>query len=84
MKIKRYDLVKIITNDFILHGKVHLILFIAIIISASCVVITVYKTRQLIIQEENLILKKQKKKNEWRNLIIEKNALSIPLHNPKK
>lgn len=62
MKIKRYDLLKIIKNDFILNGKTHLILFIAIIVSASCVVITVYKTRQLISQEEQLILKKKKKK----------------------
>ncbi|WP_253254821.1 cell division protein FtsL [Buchnera aphidicola] len=62
MNTKRYDLFEIIKSDFILNWKIHLILFIAIIISASFVVITVYKTRLLITKEENLILKKNKKK----------------------
>ncbi|QCI17623.1 cell division protein FtsL [Buchnera aphidicola (Acyrthosiphon lactucae)] len=77
MKTKRYDLITIIKNDFLLYGKTHLILLIAIILSASLVVITVYKTRLLITQEEKLILKKKEKNDEWRNLIIEKNSLSI-------
>ncbi|WAI11983.1 MAG: cell division protein FtsL [Buchnera aphidicola (Macrosiphum albifrons)] len=76
MKIQRYDLPTIIKNDFLLYGKTHLILLISIILSASLIVMTVYKTRLLIAQEENLILKK-KKNDEWRNLIIEKNSLSI-------
>lgn len=75
MKIQRYDLPKIIKNDFLLYGKIHLTLLIAIILSASLVIITVYNTRLLITEEEDVI---QKKKNdEWRNLIIEKNSLSI-------
>ncbi|AEO08028.1 cell division protein FtsL [Buchnera aphidicola] len=76
MKIQRYDLIQIIKNDFILYGKIHLILLILIILSASLVIITVYETRLLITQEEELILQKKKKNNEWRNLIIEKNSLS--------
>lgn len=74
MKIQRYDLPQIIKNDFFLHGKIHLILLILIIFSASSLVIIVYETRLLIAKEEQLILKKN---DEWRNLIIEKNALSI-------
>jgi cell division protein FtsL len=77
MKNQRYDLLKIIKNDFILYGKTHLILLIAIILTASFIIITVYKTRLLITQEEELLLEKKKKNDEWRNLIIEKNALSI-------
>lgn len=77
MKIQRYDLPQIIKNDFFLHGKIHLILLILIIFSASSLVIIVYETRLLIAKEEQLILKKKKKNDEWRNLIIEKNALSI-------
>ncbi|CAL4326287.1 Cell division protein FtsL [Buchnera aphidicola (Brachycaudus tragopogonis)] len=77
MKIKRYDLPKIIKKDFLLHGKIHLILLMIITLSASCVVVTVYETRLLIAQEEYLIIEKKKKNDEWRNLIIEKNSLSI-------
>ncbi|ADP67199.1 cell division protein FtsL [Buchnera aphidicola] len=76
MKIQRYDLPKIIKNDFLLYGKIHLTLLIAIILSASLVIITVYNTRLLITEEEDVIQKK-KKNDEWRNLIIEKNSLSI-------
>ncbi|QCI15908.1 cell division protein FtsL [Buchnera aphidicola] len=77
MKNQRYDLIKIIKYDLFLYGKTHLILLIAIILSAICIVVTVYKTRLLVTQEENLILKKKEKDNTWRNLIIEKNSLSI-------
>lgn len=63
MKYKRYNLLTIIKNDFLLYGKIHLILLIAIILSANALVITVYKTRLLIAQEEELILKKKKMLN---------------------
>lgn len=76
MTIQRYDLLKIIKNDFILYGKTYLILLIAILLSSIVIIITVYETRLLVSQEEELILQKKKKNNEWRNLIIEKNALS--------
>ncbi|AAM67777.1 cell division protein FtsL [Buchnera aphidicola] len=78
MKIKRYDLPKIIKKDFFIYGKIHLILLLAIILSANSVVIVVYNTRLLIAEEENLNLKTKKKDDEWRNLIIEKNAISMP------
>ncbi|ANZ22447.1 cell division protein FtsL [Buchnera aphidicola (Diuraphis noxia)] len=61
MKIQRYDLIQIIKNDFLSNWKIHLILLIAILISASCTVITVYKTRLLISEEENLLRIKKKK-----------------------
>ncbi|WP_261789572.1 cell division protein FtsL [Buchnera aphidicola] len=61
MKIKRYDLPKIIKKDLFLHGKIHLILLLAIILSANSVIIVVYNTRLLISEEENLNLKQKKK-----------------------
>ncbi|QCI23772.1 cell division protein FtsL [Buchnera aphidicola (Macrosiphoniella sanborni)] len=76
MKIQRYDLFKIIKNDFILYTQMHLILLFIIILSASFIIITVYETRLLISQEEELLIQKKKKNDDWRNLIIEKNALS--------
>ncbi|QFQ32404.1 cell division protein FtsL [Buchnera aphidicola (Aphis fabae)] len=76
-KKQHYDLPNIIKNDFILFGKIHLILLFAIILSANSIVIIVYKTRMLIAQEEKLRIEK-KKNDEWRNLIIEKNTLAMP------
>lgn len=80
MKYKRYSLFTIIKRDCLIHGKIHLILLIIIMLSANFIVVIVYKTRLLITQEENLILKK--KNSEWRELMIEKNMLSV--HSKKK
>ncbi|QCI17050.1 cell division protein FtsL [Buchnera aphidicola (Aphis helianthi)] len=75
---QHYDLPNIIKNDFLLYFKIHLILLFAIILSANSIVIIVYKTRMLINEEEQLHIEKNKKNDEWRNLIIEKNTLDIP------
>ncbi|CAL4321413.1 Cell division protein FtsL [Buchnera aphidicola (Protaphis terricola)] len=72
-----YDLPKIIKNDFLSFWKIHLILLFAIILSANSIIIIVYKTRLLISEEEKLQIEKKKKDEEWRNLIIEKNTLTI-------
>ncbi|ALD15181.1 cell division protein FtsL [Buchnera aphidicola (Aphis glycines)] len=80
-KKQHYDLPIIIKNDLLLHGKIHLILLFAIILSANSIVIVVYKTRMLIAEEEKLRIERKKKNDEWRNLIIEKNTLSIPVIN---
>ncbi|UPT14591.1 cell division protein FtsL [Buchnera aphidicola] len=80
-KKKHYDLPIIIKNDFLLYGKIHLILLFAIILSANSIVIVVYKTRMLIAEQEQLRIEQKKKNDEWRNLIIEKNTLSPPLIN---
>lgn len=60
-KTKHYDLPKIIKHDFLLYGKIHLILLFAIILSANAIVIIVYKTRMLIAEEEKLRIEKKKK-----------------------
>ncbi|QCI24309.1 cell division protein FtsL [Buchnera aphidicola (Muscaphis stroyani)] len=77
MKKQRYNLPKIIKNDFFEYSKIHLILLLSIILSANCIVITVYNTRLLISQNEKIKLQIKKKKSEWRNLIIEKYSISI-------
>lgn len=60
-KKKRYDLPIIIKNDFLLYGKIHLILLFAIILSANSIVIVVYKTRMLIAEQEQLRIEQKKK-----------------------
>ncbi|QCI21532.1 cell division protein FtsL [Buchnera aphidicola (Hyadaphis tataricae)] len=64
MKKKRHNLISIIKNDLFLNYKIHLILFIAIILSSLCVVMTVYQTRLLMIKEEKLFLIKQKQREQ--------------------
>ncbi|QCI18773.1 cell division protein FtsL [Buchnera aphidicola] len=77
-KKQHYDLPNIIKNDFLSYGKIHIVLLLAIILSANSIVIIVYKTRMLIAEEEKLRIEKKKKSDEWRNLIIEKNTLTMP------
>ncbi len=60
-KKKHYDLPIIIKNDFLLYGKIHLILLFAIILSANSIVIVVYKTRMLIAEQEQLRIEQKKK-----------------------
>lgn len=71
----RHSLVPIIISDLLNCGKLPLLLFFAVLISAILVVITTHETRLLIAQREQLILERDALDIEWRNLILEENAL---------
>ncbi|AWK14659.1 cell division protein FtsL [Candidatus Fukatsuia symbiotica] len=69
------SLIKVITVDFIHSAKIPLILLVMILISAMLVVTTTYRTRSLTAERERLILERDALDIEWRNLILEENAL---------
>ena len=68
MSTERHSLPGVIGQDLLRHGKLPLILFFAVIISAIYVVTTA--------QKERLVLEKNVLDIEWRNLILEENALA--------
>ncbi|GAA0475736.1 MULTISPECIES: cell division protein FtsL [Tatumella] len=72
---ERHSLPAIIGGDLLRHGKLPLLLLIAVLASAIMVVITTHKTRLLTAQREQLVLEKDSLDIEWRNLILEENAL---------
>lgn len=57
------------------NGKIPMILLIAVLISAIFVVTTAHRTRLLTAQREQLVLERDALDIEWRNLILEENAL---------
>ena len=72
---ERHTLVAVIGGDILRHGKLPLILFIGVLVSAVLVVTTTHKTRLLTAQREQLVLERDALDIEWRNLILEENAL---------
>ncbi|CCP04172.1 Cell division protein ftsL [Erwinia amylovora Ea644] len=72
---ERHSLPGVIGADLIRHGKIPVVLFIAVLISALFVVTTAHKTRLLTAQREQLVLERDALDIEWRNLILEENAL---------
>lgn len=76
MSTERHTLPGVIGQDLLRHGKLALILFFAVVISAVYVVTTAHKTRLLTAEKERLVLEKNVLDIEWRNLILEENALA--------
>ncbi|MDU6924831.1 cell division protein FtsL [Franconibacter helveticus 513] len=72
---ERHALPAVIGGDLLRHGKLPLCLFIAIIITAVVVVTTAHHTRLLTAQREQLVVERDALDIEWRNLILEENAL---------
>lgn len=72
---ERHSLPGIIGGDLLRHGKLPLLLLVAVLVSAMMVVITTHKTRLLTAQREQMVLEKDSLDIEWRNLILEENAL---------
>lgn len=71
----RHSLPAVIGGDLLRHGKLPILLLVAVLITAVMVVITTQKTRLLTAQREQLVLEKDSLDIEWRNLILEENAL---------
>ena len=72
---ERHSLPGVIGGDLLRFGKIPVILLIAVLVSAVTVVTTTHKTRLLTAQREQLVLERDALDIEWRNLILEENAL---------
>ncbi|KNC06560.1 cell division protein FtsL [Klebsiella sp. RIT-PI-d] len=72
---ERHALPGVIGNDLLRFGKLPLCLFVCIIISAVTVVTTAHHTRLLTAQREQMVVERDALDIEWRNLILEENAL---------
>ncbi|CUX96336.1 Cell division protein FtsL [Candidatus Gullanella endobia] len=72
---KRNNLIFIIVNDLLNHGKLPFLLLISVLVSAVFVVTTTYQTRCLTTEREQISLEKEVLDIEWRNLILEENTL---------
>ncbi|MBS0968880.1 cell division protein FtsL [Chimaeribacter arupi] len=72
---ERHGLVGVIGGDLLRHGKIPVILLIAVLVSAILVVTTAHRTRLLTAEREQLVLERDALDIEWRNLILEENAL---------
>ncbi len=73
---ERHSLGKVIGRDLFRYGIIPLILLAAIIISALFVVTTAHETRLLTAEKDKLYEEKDALDIEWRNLILEENALA--------
>lgn len=71
----RYSLPGVIGGDLLRFCKAPLLLLITVLVSSVLVVTTTHKTRLLTTQREQLILEQNALDIEWRNLILEENAL---------
>ncbi|OCH73055.1 cell division protein FtsL [Vibrio breoganii] len=67
---------KIIVRDLFTAGRVPLFLVILLFFSAITVVLTTHMTRQAISQKDVALEGREQLDEEWRNLILEENALS--------
>lgn len=72
---ERHGIIGIIGRDLLNHGKLPLILMIAVLSSAVLVVTTTHQTRLLTAEREQMMLEKDALDIEWRNLILEENVL---------
>lgn len=72
---ERHSLVSIIGDDLLRHAKLPLILVVLVLVSAIAVVLSSHRTRLLTAEREQLILEREALEIEWRNLILEENAL---------
>ncbi|OBT07346.1 cell division protein FtsL [Vibrio sp. UCD-FRSSP16_10] len=73
-KVPRLGL--IIVRDLFTAGRVPLFLLITVFFTAITVVLTTHMTRQVISQKDQELEQREQLDEEWRNLILEENALS--------
>lgn len=75
MANERHGLPAVIGEDLLRNGKLPVFLLAAVLVSAILVVTTAHKTRLLTAKREQLVLERDALDIEWRNLILEENAL---------
>ncbi|MDC9593702.1 cell division protein FtsL [Xenorhabdus sp. IM139775] len=72
---ERHGLVGVIGRDLIRNAKLPLILLVAVVVSAISVVTVTHQTRLLIVEKEHQVIQLDALDIEWRNLLLEENAL---------
>lgn len=72
---ERHSLARIIGSDLIHAGKLPLLCLLFGLVSAVVVVLVTHQTRLLMVEREQLLLERDALDIEWRNLILEENAL---------
>ncbi|ELR66376.1 Cell division protein FtsL [Photobacterium marinum] len=70
------NLARQIARDLVSVGRVPLILLVLVLISALGVVLITHHSRQLIAQQEQLLIERDQLDIEWRNQILEENSLA--------
>ncbi len=70
------NLVKLILYDIFKVGWIPLLLLMAIFVVAMGVVFNTHQTRQSITEKDQSYEERERLDNEWRNLILEENALA--------
>ncbi|MDG3089064.1 cell division protein FtsL [Vibrio hannami] len=70
------NLVKIILIDIFTVGRLPLFMLVAIFALAMGVVFSTHHTRQAVTEKNQTLQERDRLDNEWRNLILEENALS--------
>lgn len=70
------NLARLIGQDLISVGRVPLVLLVLVLVSALGVVLITHHSRQLIAQQEQLLIERDQLDIEWRNQILEENSLA--------
>ena len=70
------SLIRSIWNDLTSIGRLPLFLLVLIFSNSIAVVLTTYNTRHQITLRDELLENREKLDSEWRNLILEENALA--------
>lgn len=71
-----HNLAKLIALDIITVGRIPLIVFLMILATAMGVVFATHHTREAINEKDIALQERERLDNEWRNLLLEENALS--------
>ncbi|MFA0084199.1 cell division protein FtsL [Vibrio sp. 10N.286.49.C2] len=72
----KHNLAKVILFDLLTVGRVPLIILMLIFATAMGVVFATHHTRQAVNEKDMALQERDRLDNEWRNLLLEENALS--------
>jgi len=70
------NLASLIARDLVSVGRAPSVLLVLVLISALGVVLVTHHSRQLIAQQEQLLIERDQLDIEWRNQILEENSLA--------
>lgn len=70
------NLARLIARDLVTVGRVPLVLLVLVLVSALGVVLITHHSRQQIAEQEQLLIERDQLDIEWRNQILEENALA--------
>lgn len=76
MTAKSPNLAKLIVTDLFKAGLLPLLLLFCIFATAMGIVFSTHETRLAITEKDRALVEREKLDSEWRNLILEENALA--------